>query len=361
MGYRQEIVARFGRRSGGGSFYLPDLTLWYEWHRSRRTLPAEWMDLSLPEISRAMAVPIWQPVRPWRVEIQGVAVQNERSTDRRTLRYETPAGVLQARWVLGPDGDWWQEEHLVKSTRDLPAVRHLVEGLDYILEHGRLEQARQAVGDDGVVVMELPRRPYSDLLHDYVGWGQGLLLLMGNERAPLLEIAAVLEDKLQNLVQRMAPLSADLALSPDNLDGQYISPKIFRDHLSASYRQTIGLLHSHDKSLVVHAGGRIGRLLPLLSQAGVDGVEGVAGPPQSDASLPEARKLAGPEMVLWGGIAQDLLIDPRTDEEFRAGVRQAARTALGTTDCILGVADRVPTTARLERLISIPSLIHREL
>jgi hypothetical protein len=185
-------------------------------------------------------------------------------------------------------------------------------------------------------------------------------MLMGNEQEALLAIGAILEAKLQSLVEKLAPLPADLALSPDNLDGQYISPRVFRDHLSASYRRTADHLHGEDKSLVVHAGGRMGRLLPLMAQAGIDGVEGVAGPPQSDATLAEAREAAGSDLVLWGGIPQDLLIDPRTEEQFRAGVQQAAREARETPRCIVGVADRVPTTARLERLLSIPSLLKDE-
>jgi hypothetical protein len=361
MGYREEIVARFAGRSGGEPFFLPDLTLWYEWHHREGTLPAEWAGLSLPQICRAMEVPSWLPVRPWRVEITGVAVQHERTDDRRTLRYETPDGALEARWVLGPDGDWWQEEHLVKSADDLPAARHLAEGLTYIPNQRPLAEAREEVGDDGVVVLELPRRPYSDLLHDYVGWGQGLLMLMGKEQEALLAIGAILETKLQRLVEELAPQPADLALSPDNLDGQYISPKIFRAHLSASYRETADQLHAEDKSLVAHVGGRMGRLLPLFANAGIDGVEGVAGPPQSDATLTEAREAAGPDLVLWGGIPQDLLIDPRTEEQFRTGVRQAAREARETPRCIVGVADRVPTTAQVERLRSIPSLLRNEL
>jgi hypothetical protein len=361
MGFRDEIVARFGGRSDGEPFFLPDLTLWYEWHHREGTLPAEWAGLSLPQICRAMEVPIWLPIRPWRVEFTGVAVQNERTDERRTLRYETPEGILEARWVLGPDGDWWQEEHLIKSADDLPAARHLAEGLAYILDEGPLEEARDEVGEDGVVVLELPRRPYSDLLHDYVGWGQGLLMLMGKEQEALLAIGAILEAKLQSLVEKLAPLPADLALSPDNLDGQYISPRVFRDHLSASYRRTADHLHGEDKSLVVHAGGRMIRLLPLMAQAGIDGVEGVAGPPQSDATLAEAREAAGSDLVLWGGIPQDLLIDPRTEEQFRAGVRLAAREAREVARSIVGVADRVPTTAQVERLRSIPSLLKNEL
>ena len=41
--------------------------------------------------------------------------------------------------------------------------------------------------------------------------------------------------------------------------------------------------------LRVHIGGPGKRLLPLLADAGVDGVEWIAGAPQSDASIKEAR------------------------------------------------------------------------
>jgi len=212
------------------------------------------------------------------------------------------------------------------------------------------------VGDDGIVALELPRRPYSDLLHEFLGWSGGLMLL----REPLVEgILSALETELQRIVEAVARLPGRVALSLDNLDGQFISPRAFEEHLGESYRRTAEVLHEQGKHLVVHVGGPIKRLLAPLAAAGVDAIEGVAGPPQSDASLAEARDLAGPEVTLWGGIPQDYLLEAREWGELEAAVAAAVRDARDDGRMILGVADRVPVDAELSRLEALPSLVER--
>jgi hypothetical protein len=341
---------------GPEPFYLPDLTLWYDWHSRQNTLPAEWQDHSLPEIARDMGVPIWLPVRPWRVETPGVEVILTEGPEKRTIRSETSAGVLQARWTLGPDGDWWQTEYPVKTKGDLPAALELARSRIYVLDPGVLATARADVGHDGLVALEIPRRPYSDLLHDFLGWSEGLTLL--GEPA-VSEMLQTLEEKLQELVRKIAQLSGEVVLSPDNLDGQYISPRMFDKSLAGSYRRTAETLHQRGMRLLVHVGGPIRHLLHALYQAGVDGIEGIAGPPQSNATLAEARAVAGPELTLWGGIPQDLLLETHEPEAFLANVERAVQEAQGDALMIVGVADRVPVDADLGRLKALPALIEQ--
>ena len=357
MTQRQNIVERFAGEAAAPGLYLPNLTLWYAWHASRYTMPPQWQGATLPAVARALGVPIWMTIRPWRVEMPGVTIVREGDAAARSVRYETPAGALTARWAVGPDGDWWQTEHLVKSAADLPAARALVEARTYVLDAAEWAQRDAAVGDDGVVALELPRRPYSDLLHDFVGWGEGLMLLMGSERPAFLEMLEILEARLAALVERVVALPGALVYAPDNLDGQYISPRVFGQSLAESYRRTTETLHAAGKRLIVHAGGPCRRLLAPLAAAGVDAVEGIAGPPQGDATIAEARETAGPSLVLWGGLSQDLLVQAHDEAAFQAAVIQAARAVAADGRSILGVADRVPVEAKLSRLQDIPRII----
>lgn len=354
MSLKAELLARFSGEGDGNPLYLPDLTLWYPWQRKRNTLPAKWQGYSLPQVTRAMGVPIWLPVRPFRVETPGVEVTTTESAQERVIRAETSCGPLVARWVVGPDGDWWQSEYPVKSPVDLEAALELAQARTYRLDPSELTRLEAAVGDDGLLAVELPRRPFSDILHELLGWSEGLMFL--GEPA-VAEINAILEDKLQALVQEAAQLPGIIVLSPDNLDGQFIPPATFREYLAGSYRQTAELLHRHDKQLVVHVGGPVKHLLLPLVEAGVDVIEGVCGPPQGNLSLAEARAIAGPNVTLWGGIPQDFLLDLHDRAKFEAAVRQAAAEVSGDGRLILGVADRVPTGADLSRLEAIPALI----
>jgi hypothetical protein len=347
MTLQTEILARFSGQAADSALYLPDLTLWYKWHRAKGTLPAKWQDHSLAQIARAMGVPVWLPVRPWRVETPGIVVETTEQDGGRTTRWETSAALLSARWTIGPDGDWWQSEHPVKTAEDLAAALEIAQSRTYVLEPSAMAHAEAEVGDSGVVVIELHRRPYSDLLHDFLGWSEGLFLL----GEPLIqEILDALEASVEHLVDQVTQLPGHIVLSPDNLDGQFISPAAFQRHLAESYRRTAETLHRASKYVVVHVGGPIQHLLAPLAATGIDGLEGIAGPPQSDTSLAQARTVVGPELTLWGGIPQDLLLDTYDRQAFDAAAAQAAREAQGDGRMILGVADRVPVDASVDRL-----------
>jgi hypothetical protein len=354
MTYQAEILSRF---SGGGEntpFYLPDLTLWYDWHRKQNSLPDKWRDYSLPDVARAMGAPVWLPARPWRLETPGVEVTTEQDDQERVITAKASQGTLVARWVVGPDGDWWQSEYPVKSAEDLAAALELAEARTYVLDTAELAALEAEVGEDGILAVEIPRRPYSDILHEFLGWSEGLMFL-GEPEIP--QINSVLEEKLQALVREIASVPGAVVLSPDNLDGQFIPPATFEEYLAGSYRQTAKVLHQAGKLLVVHVGGPLKHMLRPMVEVGIDVIEGVCGPPQSNLPLTQAREMAGPDVTLWGGIPQDFLLDMHDRAKFEAAVQQVAREAAGDGRIILGVADRVPTEAELDRLEAIPALV----
>ena len=355
MTHRAAILSRFSGSGGGESpFYLPDLTLWYDWHKSRGTLPPGWQDRSLPDVARAMGVAVWLPARPWQVEHSGVDIAVVEHEGERVVRSTTSAGELVARWTVGPDGDWWQTEYPVKEPGDLAAALEVVKARSYRLDPAHLVGPEADVGDDGILALEIPRRPYSDLLHEFLGWSEGLMLLY---ESAVQEMLAVLEGKLQALVREVAHLGGDLVFSPDNLDGQYISPRMFKKDLATSYLRTAEVLRAHGKRLVIHVGGPIRHLVAPLAESGVAGIEGIAGPPQSNVTLTEAREIAGEKLVLWGGIPQDYLIDSHEQAAFEDAVQRAVQEARGDGRMILGVADRIPVDAGLDRLQELPRLI----
>jgi hypothetical protein len=150
-----------------------------------------------------------------------------------------------------------------------------------------------------------------------------------------------------------------LVFSPDNLDGQFISPRAFNRYLADSYRRTADVLHQQNKRLVVHIGGPVRHLLTALVETGVDGFEGVSGTPQSDLTLAQARAAVGPAATLWGGIPQDFVLETHEQQEFEEAVAKAVQDAKGDGRMILGIADRVPVGVDLKRLEAIPRLIKR--
>jgi hypothetical protein len=335
---------------------MPDLSLWFEWHSKRGTLPGAYRESSLADIASALNCPAWIVHTPWQLEYDGIEVTSEESENQQAIKYHTKSRVLSEIWSLGPDGDWWQTEYPVKDEDDLDAAEEIVNAMQYRLKSSKPPEA----GSNPCIidVIQLPKTPYSDMLHTMLGWSDGLMLMMSEEDR-LTELLEVMEQKRNELIQNLAAgFSRSIFLAPDNLDGQFISPPAFKNHLEASYRKTCETLHQSSNYLWVHIGGISKHLLPLLASSGIDGLSGISGPPQSDATLSEARKAAGPNITLWGGIPQDYVM-PMVDlslliksiEETKAFAEIDNRT-------IIGVADHVPVDAEFSRLKEISNRIN---
>jgi hypothetical protein len=126
MTWRAEILSRFSGQAGEHPSYLLDPTLWYDWQRSRGTLPDQWRGYSLPRIARALGVPTWLVVAVYRVEAHGAKIVTTEQGGERVVRIVTSVGTLTARWTRDPDGDWWQVEYPLKPANDLAAVLEAV-------------------------------------------------------------------------------------------------------------------------------------------------------------------------------------------------------------------------------------------
>jgi hypothetical protein len=334
--------------------YLPDLTLWHRWHASNRTLPSGW-DRTLPGCAAAIGAPAWIVWKPWDTSYDGATTSTTHSGKIRRMAFRADDREIYAIWQRGPDRDWWQTRYPVNDLADLDTALAVARARRYVVRTGN--RSDEALATTGILAIELPMSPLSDLFHTLLGWNSGLELFLGEGRERVEEVMAALGRPIFPLVEQLADLPCDVLLVPDNLDGQYVSPRFFRQYIARVYTAISEIARDHGKRLAVHAGGPVRRLLPLLAESGVDMAEGVAGPPQSDAPLDEARQAAGVDLILWGGLPQDFLLETRSAGEFEDALAAAAALVRRDPRALLGVADRVPPAALIPRLQGIPGLI----
>jgi hypothetical protein len=356
MELKENLLAQFNGHAPNRLLFMPDLSLWFEWHSKRGTLPEGYRESSLAEIASALNCPAWMVSAPWRLEYDGIDVTREKSETQRVIKYHTKSGVLSEMWSLGPDGDWWQQEYPVKDEDDLDAAEEIVKAMQY---RAKSFKPPEAESNPRIIdVIQVPKTPYSDMLHTMLGWSDGLMLMMAEEDR-LTGLLGIMEEKRMELIQRLAAgFSRTIFFAPDNLDGQFISPAAFEKHLESSYQKTCETLHRCDNCLWVHIGGISKHLLTLLAGSGIDGLAGISGPPQSDATLSEARKATSPDITLWGGIPQDYVM-PMVDRSLLIeSVEEAKAFAEIDNRTIIGIADHVPVDAEFSRLKEISNRIN---
>jgi hypothetical protein len=356
MNFSEALFAKLNGQAPSRTLFMPDLSLWFEWHSKRGTLPEAHRESSLADIASALNCPAWIVHTPWQLEYDGIDVTSGESETQRVIKYHAKSRVLSEVWDLGPDGDWWQTEYPVKDEDDLDAAEEIVKAMQYRL---KASKPPEADANSGIIeVIQLPKTPYSDMLHTMLGWSDGLMLMMAEEDR-LTELLEAMEEKRHALIQNLAAdFSHSIFLAPDNLDGQFISPAAFKKRLESSYHMTCEKLHQRNKCLLVHIGGISKHLLPLLSGSRIDGLAGISGPPQSDATLSEARKATGPDITLWGGIPQDYVMPQHDLSVLIESIETAKAFAENDNRTIIGIADHVPVDAEFTRLQEISNRIN---
>lgn len=340
--------------------FLPDLTIWYRWHSEKGTLPDNLSGKDLEEVCRLLEVPVWNSIPPWKEENSVVEITREHTEEKRTTQFRYKDRTLTAVWIKGPDGDWWQSEYPVKTPEDLDIIASYLEGRSFAADTAMLLSAAEKTGDAGIVVPALPARAFAWLMLEIVGWSEGLMVLMeGLDK--IAELIAAAEKQIQNftasLVRELTGKGFSLFLSPDNLDGMFISPGYFKNYLFEGYSAAARVIHQNDASLIVHGGGPLGGILDQISASGVDCIAGISGPPQGDSPIGSAREKAGEDLILWGGIPQDFLMENSSPEEFQTKIRNIISDFSQDQNSIIGIADHVPLNADISRLQQIARII----
>jgi hypothetical protein len=348
MTTREALISKFSPKSDYRPVFLPDLRIWYDWQKENSLLPDRWKNFTLDDICLDTRIPIWRLVRPWRFESVFPVVTAEEAGEK-TTTIDINGHKIASRWTRGPDGDWWQTEYPVKTADDLKAVLEYVESGTYQFELDSVTVARDEVADDGLVAIDLPARPFSWLMLEMLGWSEGLMLLLDAEDI-IKTIVETADKKLQQLVADLSKCAETIFYSPDNLDGQFVSPPYFSEYLAESYSKSSQTLHENGKYLTVHAGGPVGSLMEAVSKTGIDAIAGICGPPQGDTPMKEAREKAGDKLVLIGGIPQDYLLPSVKIGELEKALELTMAEAESDSRIIISIADHVPIDADISRL-----------
>lgn len=244
--------------------------------------------------------------RPCYVEsIPNVEIVTKSGPDSLIRTYKTPVGSLTEVLAMGTGygmggyafRDWRgvipaYREKLVKGPEDYKILKFIVENIHYEPYYYAVEDQVKHLGQDGIVVTDLPYEPMERLLIEWVEWKRFYIDLAKNTES-IDEVVEILERKYE---QELFPLAAD---SPSeviryggNLDSILVSPPMFQKYYLPSYSKFAEILHAKGKILSVHMDGRLRALAQEIAKSKVDVVEAFTPPPMGDLPLDTA-------MALW--------------------------------------------------------------
>jgi len=288
-----------------------------------------------------------------------VTITERRDGNTRMIIVQTPLGVLHDEWRYLPEScAWAPSRHMVNTVADLPILRYWWERTTYRPAEAEAIRRRPLIGDLGVVLCYLPRSPFMQLNVELAGIANIVNLWMEapDEFEETLEVMAATSDRAAELA---TAVPADCLMIPENLSSEVVGRHFYDSYVAPWERKWLERIHAAGKTSFIHMDGTLRGLIARVAQTGVQVIAAVTPPPVGDVTLREARDLAGPGPILWGGLPGIYFTPLVSDAEFERHTREVLEVMVADRRMVLGVADQVPPDGTRERMARVVELVER--
>jgi hypothetical protein len=241
----------------------------------------------------------------------------------------TPAGELRSVFyqALDPGVPGYQKEHLIKSVDDAKAYL----SIPYVapkIDCSEFAGFDAAFGDRGVVMCPLGPEP---MYHMNALIGSELFAIWLIEERELLHalVRQTFERTRDFLKQQLAADVGPLFgyVGPELCIPPLASPRDCRDFVVDYDKPLIDLIHDAGGICWMHCHGKMGPVIELFAEMGVDALNPIEPPPMGDVTLAQAKQRVGDRMALEGNIEQGDFYRVTPDEMdalVRTAIRQGA-------------------------------------
>jgi len=225
----------------------------------------------------------------------------------------------------------------------------------YALQRDRLNRWKGL----GLVSSLPPRTPLQQIIVIWAGLVNTVHLLM-REREELEETIQIISESDDPIYDAICNSPAPAVYFGENLTSEAVTPSMFKRYHAPYYKKRVAQLHAAGKYIFVHIDGTLRGLLPLLGETGVDCAQSVTPAPVGDVEIERLREVAGPEIILWGGLP-GVSFSPQHSEAALSGMAHSViKNHLSGHKFIMGVADQVPADGDISRVRMITDIVERE-
>ncbi|NIA21049.1 MAG: hypothetical protein GWP05_03540 [Anaerolineaceae bacterium] len=273
---------------------------------------------------------------------------------RRT--FETPAGCLTdeihmpkpgGQFGIGPDAHL--EEHIVKGPDDLAALELLLKAWTAAHEVPDYRKLSAEIGGRGL----LSAHTESALSHN-AGDAYPLeeLMIACYENPQFVDqLIDLFHKPLMDMTRRVLDNGAEMVYCSTFFESMSSgwSPELYRRFFLPRIKAHVDLTHEYGALYHLYDDGKVAETLPMLREVGIDLLSTICPPPSGDVTPGQARRLAGKDVCLNGGIDTVNTVWRGTPETIDAAVKEAIdQAALPEGGYIVGTSDSITEEASEE-------------
>ncbi len=343
MTFRQRLLAVLQGRPTDAMPWFADLTYWTHAQRLRGALPPEYEgDEGFVKLHADHHVGYYLGyAQVWSEAHDNVAVSSSTEGDITTTRWDTPVGEISGRTKALPQtASSANIEWPAKAPEDLRVLRYIADATRITPGYEHYERLLKLCGDQGHPTVLPHRSPVSQMLAQWTG-AVNLSYLLADAREEVERTFEALGRAADGVYDAILGCETPFVELPDNLTGEVVT-RLFERYQFDYYLRRLEPLQAAGKKVGVHLDGTLRGILPLLVATGLDFIESITPRPCGDVAVEDLRALAGPRVILFGGIPGAMFAPPFTAADIRRQVELIHQYHRAGGKFILGAADQIP-------------------
>lgn len=347
--------------------WFADLTYWYRAREYRHELPKKYSGVrGRIQLYQDLGCGCHEELYNLPGELTYYDVKCSNSAEKHkdgTILYEegyhTPVGSIVAiRKFLPNSVSTAYVKYPVATRQDLKVLQYIYKNQefkpDYAVQYDRLKDWMGL----GFVSSLPPRTPFQRLVVVWAG-------VMNTMRLLMREVEE-LEETIQAMSGADDPIYEAICQSPapgvyfgENITSEVITPSTFKKYHTPYYKRRVAQLHAAKKRIFVHIDGTLRGVLPLMGATGVDCAQSVTPAPVGDVPVEGLREMAGPDIILWGGLPGVYFSSLYPEKSLHDMALDVIRHHLPGHKFIMGVSDQVPPDGDIRRVKMITDLVEK--
>ncbi len=273
--------------------------------------------------------------------------------------YSTPVGsIVAVRKFVPKSVSSAYIKYAVATRQDLKVLQYVHKNQkfkpDYSVQYDRLKNWRGL----GFVSSLPPRTPFQRLIVVWAGVVNTMRLMM-REPEELEETIQVISEADDPIYEAIRESPAPGIYFGENITSEVFSPPIFKKYHAPYYKRRAEQLHAAKKFIFVHIDGTLRGVLPLIEETGVDCAQSVTPAPVGDVPVEKLREMAGPKIILWGGLPGAYFSHLYPGRILREMALKVIKYHLQGHKFIMGVADQVPPDGDIKRVKMITNIVEK--
>ena len=365
---RERILAVYNGQKPDRVPYMLDLSHYYL-HRFQ--LPWDLCngypepDKGLMDFTRKMGAAFYCPQQTyfWKTEfandVKSSAVTNVvNGVPEIVWRFDTPIGSIERIrvWEQG-SYSWAIKKWGVTTEKDLEVLAYAMSSRRYTAIPQNYEDWANYIGEDGLVYLNSGYSAMGYLLNYWMGVENTVYATYDFEDV-MEECVQKINDNILDQIRMMASeFSAPVIIMGDNFSSDVQSPPFFQRWSKDFYAKAFEIIHAHGKKVAVHVDGKLKGAIAMMRETGADCIDAVTPGSVGGYTAAEARAEAGKNLILSGGIPNELWYTYSDIRDFEKAVKDWLALKEVSPALIAAAGDQVPPGAEESRILRMGELV----